>query len=70
MNTYYRGEAGEFKEKTSKGQSDGPLLINAVKMYHNMDYKSFGTFGKIISGTIRKGDNLRILGENYVHADQ
>jgi U5 small nuclear ribonucleoprotein component len=70
VRNYYKGSAGEFKDSVSKGQADGPLLINAVKLYHNKDYKSFNVFGRIFSGIIRKGDKLRIMGENYVSGDE
>jgi translation elongation factor EF-G len=62
VNNYYRGNAGEFKDAVSKGSADGPLLINAVKLYHTKDYKAFNVFGRIFSGKIRKGDKLRIMG--------
>ena len=42
--------------------ADGPLLINAVKMYHTKDYKTFYVLGRILSGTIKKGDRLKIMG--------
>ena len=44
-------------------------MINAVKMYHTKDYKTFYVLGRILSGTIKKGDRLRIMGENYVSGD-
>ena len=39
-------------------------------MYHNKDYKNFGVLGKVVSGTIRKGDKLRIMGENYIDGEE
>jgi U5 small nuclear ribonucleoprotein component len=70
IRNYYKGSASEFRDSISKGQADGPLLINAIKLYHSKDYKSFNVFGRIFSGTIRKGDQLRIMGENYVSGDE
>ena len=60
--TYYKGSAGPFSDAVQKGQSDGPLLINAVKLYHTKDYKSFYVLGRVISGTIKKNEKLRIMG--------
>ena len=70
VKTYYRGQAGQFKDLVSKGASDGPLLLNAVKLYHAKDYKSFNVFCRVISGTIKKNDKLKIMGENYVAGDE
>ena len=69
MQAYYRGD-GEFKAKISAGKADGPLLLNIVKLYHAKDYKSFYAFGRVVSGTIKKGDRLKIMGENYLAGDE
>jgi U5 small nuclear ribonucleoprotein component len=47
------------------GHSTGPLYINIVKMYHQSDYKTFDVFGRVISGTIKRGESVKIMGENY-----
>ncbi len=39
-------------------------------MYHSKDYKSFNVLGRVLSGTIKKNDNLRIMGENYLAGDE
>ena len=39
-------------------------------MYHQSYYKTFDVLGKVISGTIKRGDNLKIMGENYEPGDQ
>lgn len=44
-------------------------MIQTVKMYHKSDHKAFDVLGRIISGTIKKNDELRILGENYEPGD-
>jgi len=70
IQTYYRGAQGDFRSDVSKGDKTGPLLINIVKLFHNMDYKSFSAWGRVISGTIKKNDQLRIMGENYMSGDE
>jgi U5 small nuclear ribonucleoprotein component len=62
VRAYYRGSASEFVESVKRGQAEGPLFINAVKMYHSKDYKSFYVLGRVLSGTIKKNDKLRIMG--------
>lgn len=39
-------------------------------MYHQKDYKSFDVLGRIISGTIKQGQKVRVLGESYEPNDQ
>ena len=40
-------------------KANGPLAIIVSKMYHKPDHLSFDAFGRILSGTISKGDNIR-----------
>jgi U5 small nuclear ribonucleoprotein component len=39
----------------------GPLMIHCVKMYSSFDGKSFSTFGRIYSGTVRPGKSKSSL---------
>lgn len=70
VRSYYKGAAGEFRDAISRGSKDGPLLVNIVKLYHNRDYKTFSAWGRVISGTIKRNDKLRIMGENYISGDE
>jgi len=49
----------------SQCDSKGPLAINIVKLFNNEHDNSFTAFGRIMSGTIKSGQQLKILGENY-----
>ena len=40
-------------------------MIQVVKLYNKPDCSRFDAFGRVISGTIRKGDQVKILGEQY-----
>ena len=48
-----------------KNDKNGPLIINIVKNYESQDGSSFESLGRVFSGTIRKGDRLKVLGEGY-----
>ena len=39
-------------------------------MYHKSDYKTFDVLGRVISGTLKKKDKLRIFCENYEMGDE
>lgn len=62
IDKFYRGQSSNFKDQVSKGLSKGPLLIHTVKMYHQKDYKTFDVLGRVISGTLKKGQKVRIMG--------
>ncbi len=66
---HYRG-SGPFREEVKKGSSDGPLLLNIVKLYHANDYKNFRALGRVISGKVKKGERLKVMGEAYISGDE
>lgn len=50
--------------------SNGPLVINVVKLYNTPDGSKFFSLGRIYSGTIRKGQQVKVLGESYTEDDE
>ncbi|KAH9247505.1 hypothetical protein BASA81_014890 [Batrachochytrium salamandrivorans] len=48
---------------------NGPLMIQAVKLYNADDVTTFDTFGRVMSGTVSTGQRVRILGEGYTPDD-
>uniref|UniRef100_H2YSS7 Tr-type G domain-containing protein n=1 Tax=Ciona savignyi TaxID=51511 RepID=H2YSS7_CIOSA len=49
---------------------EGPLMVHTCKMYSTEDGVSFRVFGRVISGTVRAGDMVKVLGENYTLDDE
>ena len=49
---------------------EGPLMVQVAKLYHTTDAQSFRAFGRILSGTLRKGQELKVLGEGYSPEDE
>jgi U5 small nuclear ribonucleoprotein component len=49
---------------------EGPLMVQVSKLYHTTDAQSFRAFGRILSGTLRKGQELKVLGEGYSPEDE
>jgi U5 small nuclear ribonucleoprotein component len=64
-NNYKGDTTSKVYENIIKCQSNGQLAINVTKLYHKHDYLSFDAFGRILSGTIKKGDIVKVLGEKY-----
>ena len=45
-------------------------MINVTKLYHTTDAQSFRAFGRIISGTVKKGMQVKVLGEGFSPEDE
>jgi 116 kDa U5 small nuclear ribonucleoprotein component len=43
----------------------GYLMVQTVKQYHRPDCRAFDVFGRVLSGTLFRGDRVKILGEAY-----
>jgi len=48
----------------------GLLMVNVTKMYHKPDCETFDAFGRVLSGTLRVGEQVKVLGESYSLEDQ
>jgi len=48
----------------------GPLMVNVTKLYSRPDASRFDSLGRVLSGTIRVGDKVRVLGEGYSLEDE
>jgi 116 kDa U5 small nuclear ribonucleoprotein component len=51
-------------------RTDGPTMVNITKLYHTTDAQSFRAFGRVMSGTVRKGMEVKVLGEGYSPEDE
>ena len=49
---------------------DGPLMIQITKLYHTADAQDFRAFGRVFSGTLRRGMEVKVLGEGYSPEDE
>ena len=41
-------------------------MIHCVKMYASADGLTFSTFGRVYSGSVKPGEQVRVLGEGYM----
>lgn len=48
----------------------GPLMVNVTKLYPKSDCSVFDSFGRVVSGTLRTGQTVRVLGEGYSPDDE
>ena len=48
----------------------GTLMIYITKLYHKPDCSRFDAFGRIMSGTVKKGSTVRVLFETFTENDE
>ncbi|ORY31376.1 116 kda u5 small nuclear ribonucleoprotein component [Naematelia encephala] len=53
-----------------KCDPDGPTVIHVTKLYHTSDAQEFRAFGRVMSGSVRKGQSVKVLGEGYSLEDE
>jgi U5 small nuclear ribonucleoprotein component len=49
---------------------DGKVMVQVAKLYHTTDAQSFRAFGRVLSGTLKKGMDIKVLGEGYSPEDE
>ncbi|KAG9048265.1 hypothetical protein FS837_000401, partial [Tulasnella sp. UAMH 9824] len=60
----------EVVEAMERCDPDGPLMIQITKLYHTADAQDFRAFGRIYSGTLKRGMEVKVLGEGYSPEDE
>lgn len=70
LERYYTGPR-DTKIASAIGQcdQDGPLVIHVTKLLNTVDARGFYSFGRVMSGTARLGQAVRVLGEGYTPDD-
>lgn len=48
----------------------GPLIVQVTKQYSSQDASTFNVLGLVLSGTLRVGRDVRVLGESYSAIDE
>jgi U5 small nuclear ribonucleoprotein component len=50
--------------------ANGPLIINVTKLYPRADISEFYCLGRVLSGTLEMGQEVKVLGEEYTIDDE
>ena len=45
-------------------------MVHITKLYHTTDAQSFRAFGRVMSGVLTKGMDVKVLGEGYSPEDE
>jgi U5 small nuclear ribonucleoprotein component len=62
--------SSDLAETMKAGKADGPVMVHITKLYHTTDAQSFRAFGRVFSGTLKKGAEVKVLGEGYSPDDE
>ncbi|KAH8998757.1 Calreticulin family-domain-containing protein [Lactarius hatsudake] len=68
--TYTGPMNSEIATAMKECRSDGPVSVHVTKLYHATDAQSFRAFGRVLSGTLKKGAQVKVLGEGYSPEDE
>ena len=71
LDQYYTGPADT---KTALAietcNQDGPLVVQITKLFNTPDATGFFSFGRVMSGVAKAGQQVRVLGEGYTVDDE
>jgi U5 small nuclear ribonucleoprotein component len=68
---YYTGPLDTKVAKSMlECDQDGPLVVHVTKLFTTTDTAGFYSFGRVMSGTARPGQEVRVLGEGYSVDDE
>jgi 116 kDa U5 small nuclear ribonucleoprotein component len=71
LENYYTGPLNtKVATAMSQCDQDGPLVIQVTKLFNTADASRFHAFGRIMSGTARANQQVRVLGEGYTLDDE
>jgi 116 kDa U5 small nuclear ribonucleoprotein component len=68
--TYTGSLASRLGESMLRCDPQGPTMVNITKLYERSDCSAFDSFGRVLSGTVKVGDRIRVLGEGYSLEDE
>jgi U5 small nuclear ribonucleoprotein component len=66
---YSGDQTGSVCQDMRNLDQHGYLMVQTVKNYHRPDCVSFDLFGRVFSGTLYKGDRVKLLGDNFTLDD-
>ena len=50
--------------------ASAPTMVHITKLYHTTDAQSFRALGRVMSGVVKKGMEVKVLGEGYSPEDE
>lgn len=60
----------DLADSMMKCDQQGPTVVHVTKLFHTSDAQEFRAYGRVMSGTVRKGQSVKVLGEGYSLEDE
>jgi U5 small nuclear ribonucleoprotein component len=60
----------EMAVAASSCNPEGPLIVHVTKLYPDSTLTYFNALGRVMSGTLRLGQDVKVLGEHYSLEDE
>jgi U5 small nuclear ribonucleoprotein component len=71
LQRYYTGPMDtKVASSIEKCNQDGPLVVQITKLFNTPDASGFYSFGRVMSGIAKAGQQVRVLGEGYSVDDE
>jgi 116 kDa U5 small nuclear ribonucleoprotein component len=71
IESIYNGpQNSELADSMKACDPNGPVMVHIAKLYHTTDAQSFRAFGRVFSGTLKRGMEVKVLGEGYSPEDE
>ncbi|OCF41511.1 U5 small nuclear ribonucleoprotein component [Kwoniella heveanensis CBS 569] len=70
QHTYTGPLTSDIADSMIKCDSQGPTVVHVSKLYHTTDAEHFRAFGRVMSGSVRIGQSVKVLGEGYSLEDE
>ena len=71
LDRYYTGPADtKVASSIARCDQDGPLVVQITKLFNTSDATGFYSFGRVMSGIAKTGQQVRVLGEGYTIDDE
>ncbi len=71
LDRYYTGPGDtQISSYIERCDQDGPLVVQITKLFNTPDATGFYSFGRVMSGIAKAGQQVRVLGENYTIDDE
>ena len=67
--SYSGSQTGELFEEIRKCEMESPCVVHITKQFHKSECEDFYLFGRVVSGCIRTGAEMILLGEKYTTKD-
>lgn len=68
--TYSGPQNSALAEGMRECDAKGPVMVQITKLYQTTDAQSFRAFGRVLSGTIKRGQDVKVLGEGFSPEDE